>query len=86
MSTKDQDKHIQKALPDETLFVLMTRDAVAPRVVVEWIKESILTQPAEKLHEALDCAIKMAQEQEDIRLAAEQKKKSEKVFKTTEDF
>jgi macrodomain Ter protein organizer (MatP/YcbG family) len=86
MSTKDQDKHIQKALPDEALFVLMARDSVSPRVVVEWIKESITTQPAEKLHEALDCAIKMAMEQEKIFHAAKEKEKKDKEFKVGEDF
>jgi hypothetical protein len=84
--TKTENTCIQKALPDEALFVLMTRDAVAPRVIVEWIKESILTQPADKLHKALDCAITMAQEQEKIRLAAERRKEENRKFKIGEEF
>jgi hypothetical protein len=60
MGYKKDDKCIQKAFDDERLFVLMSRDHTAPKVVIEWIKENISRQPPEKLHEALDCAIEMA--------------------------
>jgi hypothetical protein len=86
METKKDNSCLQKALPDEPLFVLMTRDAVAPRVIVEWIKESILTQPAEKLHKALDTAILMAEEHEKTRLAAELRKEENRKFKTDQEF
>lgn len=59
MGYKNTDPCIQKAYDDERLFVLMARDQAAPEVVIEWIKHSIGTQPAEKLHEALDAAIEM---------------------------
>lgn len=80
MATKSEDRHIQKALQNENLFPLMARDVASPRVVIEWIKESIFTQPADKLHEALDCAIAMATEQEEIRKAVEIKKQQAKIF------
>lgn len=59
MGLKATDKCIKKAFEDEMLFVLMARDASSPHVVIEWIKWNLSCQPAEKLHEALDCAIKM---------------------------
>lgn len=59
MGYKKSDKCIEKAFEDEKLFVLMTRDHTAPRIVGEWIKENIGIQPREKLIEALDCAIEM---------------------------
>ncbi len=86
METKTDNSCLQKALPDEPLFVLMTRDDVAPRVIVEWIKESILTQPADKLHKALDCAIHMATEHEKVRQAAEMRKEENRKFKTDQEF
>lgn len=66
MGYKNNDPCIAKALDEERLFVLMTRDNVAPEVVVEWIKLSIRTQPPEKLHEALDCAIEMIKKRDYI--------------------
>lgn len=59
MGYKNSDPCIKKAYDDERLFVLMARDPVAPQVVIEWIKQSIGSQPPEKLHEALDAAIEM---------------------------
>jgi hypothetical protein len=59
MGYKNDDPCIKKAFYDEMLFVLMTRDATAPKTVVEWIKMNIGVQPKEKLHEALDAAIEM---------------------------
>jgi len=70
MGFKKDDPCIQKAFDDERLFVLMTRDETAPLVVVEWIKNNILRQPSEKLHEALDCAIEMAERQHIMRSRA----------------
>jgi macrodomain Ter protein organizer (MatP/YcbG family) len=86
MSTLDQDRHIKKALKDEIIFPLMARDASAPMIIAEWIKQNLFSQPPDKLHEALDCAIKMANEHEQIRLEVEKKKASEKEFKIGEDF
>ena len=63
MGYKKDDPCIGKAFDDERLFVLMTRDPFAPQTVVEWIKLSLTTQPPEKLHEALDCAIEMSKRQ-----------------------
>lgn len=59
MGYKNSDPCIKKAYDDERLFVLMARDPAAPAVVIEWIKQSIGSQPAVKLHEALDAAIEM---------------------------
>jgi len=86
MTTKAEDQHLKKALPDEPIFVLLARDITAPEVVAEWIKKNLALQPAEKLHEALDCAIKMAQENETIRAAAEQRKRDEIELKFGEEF
>ncbi len=71
MGYKKTDKCIEKAFDNERLFVLMSRDATAPRVVIEWIKENISNQPPEKLHEALDCAIEMSRTMGDHRLRAD---------------
>lgn len=59
MGYKNSDPCIKKAYDEERLFVLMARDPAAPQVVIEWIKQSIGSQPPEKLHEALDAAIEM---------------------------
>lgn len=67
MGYKNDDPCIKKALDNERLFVLMTRDEVAPEVVVEWIKLSLRQQPPEKLHEALDCAIEMMRRKDAVR-------------------
>lgn len=66
MGYKNNDPCIKMAFDDERLFVLMTRDLTAPGVVVEWIKANVGIQPANKLHEALDCAIEMYHNQKDI--------------------
>jgi hypothetical protein len=66
MGYKKDDKCIQKAFEDESLFVLMARDHTAPEVVVEWIKMNLYSQSAAKLHEALDRALKMAGEREGV--------------------
>ena len=59
MGYKKDDPCIKKAYDDERLFVLMARDWAAPFVIIDWIRNSIGSQPREKLHEALDCAIEM---------------------------
>lgn len=59
MGYKKDDPCLKKAFADERIFVLMTRDVTAPKVVIEWIQLNIGVQPKEKLHEALDCAIEM---------------------------
>ncbi len=40
MGYKNNDPCLNKAYQDERLFILMTRDPSAPKVVVEWIKEN----------------------------------------------
>lgn len=53
------DPFIKKAYDDERLFVLMARDPAAPKCILHWIAKSIDSQPAEKIREALDCALEM---------------------------
>lgn len=67
MGYKKNDKCIQKAFDDERLFVLMTRDATSPRIVMEWIKENLDKQPEYKLREAFECALEMQRRGPDIR-------------------
>jgi hypothetical protein len=73
MGYKKDDPCLEKAFDDERLFVLMTRDATAPEVVLEWIKLNIHSQPEKKLREAFDCAMEMRNRQEYF----QQKKKLE---------
>ena len=63
MGYKNDDPCIKKAYDDERLFVLMTRDITAPKIVLEWIKENLDNQPDEKLREAFECALEMAKNQ-----------------------
>lgn len=63
MGFKKTDSFIKKAYDDEMLFVLMTRDATAPKIVLEWIKENLDRQPVEKLREAFEVAMQMHAEQ-----------------------
>lgn len=81
MGYKNDDSCIKKAFDNERLFVLMTRDPSASRVVVEWIKENISFQTKEKLHEALDCAIEMATLQKHFWDMKVQKEMNEKFSK-----
>jgi macrodomain Ter protein organizer (MatP/YcbG family) len=83
--TRENSKHIAKALSDEPLFVLMGRDEHAPKVIIEWIKESLSSQPSDKLHDALDQAINMAIAHKGI---IEKKKQAEREFRRvrTGDF
>lgn len=84
MGYKKDDPCIQKALDTERLFVLMARDPSAPETVVDWIGRSLKQQPPEKLHEALDCAIEMANTKDDIRSEIFQQRmdKGESPFKS----
>lgn len=59
MGYKKNDPCLDKAYDDERIFVLLARDPAAPSAIMQWIARSIETQPAEKLKEALDCALKM---------------------------
>jgi hypothetical protein len=59
MGYKDNDACLNKAFPDERLFILMTRDNTAPLVVLEWIKMNMFTQSEEKLKEAFETALEM---------------------------
>lgn len=76
MSTKANDGHIAKALPDEMLFVLMARDITAPEVILKWIELNLYNQPPEKLQEAFSCALKMVATQEDVRMRIKPTKNS----------
>lgn len=78
MGYKNSDPCIKKAYDDERLFVLMARDQAAAYVVIEWIKHSLATQPAEKLHEALDAAIEMYTTQSHFRNKKFQEEMNEK--------
>jgi hypothetical protein len=86
METKQKSKHLQKALSEEPIFVLMARDPQAPRTIVEWIKNSLLSQPPEKLQDALNIAINMAKENEKIRIEVEKKNKEDRTFRTDSKF
>lgn len=68
MGYKNSDPCIQKALDHERLFVLMTRDETAPLAVLDWIKYNLHKQPVEKLREAFECALEMAQTHKAIRV------------------
>jgi len=46
---------------DEEVFPLLGHDFSSPSVVAFWILQNIDTAPAEKLREALACALKMRQ-------------------------
>ena len=81
MGYKNSDPCLKKAYDDERLFVLMARDPSASRVVIEWIKINVISQPPEKLHEALDCAIEMANSQKYFWDKKEQEKMEERFSK-----
>lgn len=66
MGYKNSDLCLDKAHEDERLFVLMARDQTSPLVVGEWIKQNIGIQPREKLIEALDTAIEMCNQQDEM--------------------
>jgi hypothetical protein len=85
MENKNNNPILTKALPDESIFVLLARDSAAPATIIEWIKNSLLTQPEEKLHKALSTAITMAHEQENVRQAVEKKKVNDRQFKIDEE-
>lgn len=55
---------LAKAKDDEMIFTLLSRDMQAPLAIIEWIKLSFNSQPADKLREALECAIVMKQQWE----------------------
>ena len=66
MGYKKDDKCIAKAFDDERLFVLMGRDFAAPKSIIHWIGNSLGSQPPAKLHEALDAAIEMKNQCEEM--------------------
>jgi hypothetical protein len=82
MAKLSENKHLQKAFSDEESFLLLARDAAAPQTIVDWIKNSIFTQPADKLHAALDAAIKMADTQPDVVARKEAEAKKDREFRT----
>lgn len=78
MAQKQNDKIAQKALANEEVFTLLARDSAAAPTIVEWIKQSLTTQSADKLHGALDVAIKMATEQEKVKAEVLRKKNEDR--------
>lgn len=70
MGYKATDPCLEKALDDERLFVLMTRDETAPDVIMEWIRLNLGKQPKEKLIEALECALEMRERRAEIKYRA----------------
>ena len=59
MALKHKCPTLKKVGKDEEIFVVRAQDVTAPKTVALWIVENIYTAPADKLIEALECAIKM---------------------------
>jgi hypothetical protein len=59
MAYRDDCSCLEKAAPDEPIFVLRAQDLTAPKVVLNWISENFLTCPDEKLREAFEHALRM---------------------------
>lgn len=72
MSYKENDACLQKALPNEMLFVLMARDPTAPIAVLEWVILNLDKQPKDKIIEAIKCASEMIKTQGDIKQKSHQ--------------
>lgn len=70
---KHNDKHLEKAFENEPIFVLLARDPVASKVIMEWVKLSLRTQPASKLNQAVNWAKKFTEEQQVYALKAKRK-------------
>lgn len=78
--------YAKKALSEEVKFTLVARDQAAPVTIVEWIKNSLISQPKEKLHEALDAAIEMANQHEEIRQKVEAQKEENRKIDFNKEF
>jgi hypothetical protein len=64
MATKTKEKKnanscLNKAHPDEPLFVLRGQDVSSPKVVLHWIAKNFESASEFKLREAFDIAMKM---------------------------
>lgn len=59
MKAKDAHAYLHTCAPDDEVFVLKGIDITSPVAIAEWIKQNVGSAPPEKLHEALDCAIRM---------------------------
>ena len=81
-NTKADSPALRKAFTDEKIFPLLSRDKTAPAVICSWIKANIKTQPAEKLHEALDLAIQMSNEYAEVNNRKTREQLQDRVFKT----
>lgn len=70
----DPTSCLSKARPDELIFVLLARDAVAPAVVREWCRLRCLhgknTPKDDQITEALEWADRVQREQEHALVAA----------------
>lgn len=59
MATKETSVCLDKAAPDEQIFVLRAQDVSSPHLVMEWIKMNLETCPEDKLRQAFETALKM---------------------------
>lgn len=85
MGYKKDDECIKKAYDDERIFVLMARDPAAPTTIMQWISRSLGSQPPEKLHEALDCAIEMKTRGSEFRDRRDEEKEKAEVERKNHD-
>ena len=60
MATKENDQCRETADREDLVrFTLHSKDLTAPATIAAWIAFNILTAPAEKLIDALECALEM---------------------------
>jgi len=60
MATKENDTCRETADRDDLeRFTLHAKDVTAPKTICSWIRDNIETASPEKLHDALDCALRM---------------------------
>lgn len=81
-STKQTSRTLQKALPEEVIFTLLARDEQAPKTICEWIKQSIHTQSKDKLREAFEVALAMADQFNEINEKKRIADEKDRVFTT----
>jgi len=57
--TKRNSEVLNKAQPNEEIFVLREIDETSPVIIMEWIKENFYTASEEKLRSAFEIALRM---------------------------
>jgi len=67
-ASKDNSTCLQKALPEEPVFVLLARDATSAKTVVHWIGDN-LHRNENELRDAFECAMAMKSYRERIKKA-----------------